>query len=316
MISFIERDRCPVCSSSETISLCKCRFDDNPIRNIADKYFSNLSNSHEGIYELVVCSFCKLIYQKYILAPYLMKQLYEEGIPDEESFKLDFSLQSVTQTSQYASDIMLLLNYLNRDPSTLKVYEYGFGWGRWIMLAQAFGCKCSGFDLSDNRNNYIRGKGIEIIPLENLTAESYDLINCEQVLEHVENPMILLKQLALALKQNGLISIAVPGCSKLSGFIKDRNLDKLFSDKRTSSLVWPLEHINSFPKSSLVYLAESLGLRRVKPPLLKQLGCKTYYFGRRRILKNLLLPVYDHFFDRTMNLWFVKPGDAERPRVT
>ena len=155
-------------------------------------------------------------------------------------------------------------------------------------------------------------KGIKIIPLEMLPCESYDVINCEQVLEHVEQPMMLLEKLVRALKQNGLISIAVPGCAKLNGFVKNRNLEKLFSDKRTSSLVWPLEHINSFSKFSLVYLAESLGLRRVKPPLLNQLACKTYYIGFRRILKNLLLPVYDQFFDRTMNLWFVKPGDDDK----
>ena len=174
------------------------------------------------------------------------------------------------------------------------------------MLARAFGCNASCWDIADNRNMSLKQNRIQIIEPEDLLPESFDIINCDNILEHVAEPRDLIGILARVLKGGGVLSVWVPNCFKLKKFIKRRDVDSLFSNRSISGLVHPLEHINSFTQLPLMRLAEFAGLSKIKPSMLKIYACNTYWFGARRILKNLIGPIRSRLPNRSEKFWLAK----------
>jgi SAM-dependent methyltransferase len=188
----------------------------------------------------------------------------------------------------------------------LRVYEYGMGSGRWCILARAFGCGVSCWDIAPNRNQVMRERGFEILLPEDLPAEGFDIINCEQVLEHAVHPRQIVNTLAKALKPGGLLIVDTPNCRKLLSRLQRKDGDRIFEEDRFRSLFHPLEHINCFTQKPLLRLASDAGLKRVKPPLWPRYACQTYWFGAGRIARNLLCPLRDWIFDNSVMLWLTK----------
>ena len=123
-----------------------------------------------------------------------------------------------------------------------------------------------------------------------LPRAGFDLIYCEQVLEHIENPAGFLLQLKGLLAPGACLYVGVPPVfplNRLSSMIirkrganpcglpiGDAALTNIFHD--------PDEHINVFTRRSLQYLADHSGMQLDKLPL--TLSTLTV----RRIIKQLL----------------------------
>ncbi len=96
---------------------------------------------------------------------------------------------------------------------------------------------------------------------EAIPDRQFDVINADQVFEHLPEPLVTLRQLRRALKPGGLLKISVP-----DGRSVKRNLgygDWLATADSPRSLnpVAPLEHINCFTRHVLIVMAAEVGLR-------------------------------------------------------
>ena len=308
---FIERAECPACASREVRLWCASRFDLAPVKRILEE--TDIAQTYPAIlhhpYEIWICSACRLIYQRYVLREEPLNYYYGRSLPDEATRRLDFGYSAIPHLAQLASDVLLLLNHLRKDPIDLKVYEFGQGWGRWLQLMRAAGCKVSCHDLSPSRNAAMASMGIACVEPTALESESLNVINCDQVLEHLANPRITFTALARALKPGGLLAIDVPNCWRLHRLGNHSpSMDRIFSDRQLSSLVHPLEHVNAFVQQPLLRMAADAGLVRAKPSAARRWACATYYVSPKRILRNLLGPVRDLIMDRSVKLWLMKPG--------
>lgn len=151
--------------------------------------------------------------------------------------------------------------------TTDSVIEVGCGQG--IILKQVRSKSRFGIDLSISNVKKARRlfkneilnlivANVEMIPVDD---HSFDRIICSDVIEHVQNPEKLLKEIIRILKQNGKIVITVPNdnlvdlCKKAVGFIK---LDKLLGIEYGGGDEW---HLHTFDMKQLKLIFNEKGLK-------------------------------------------------------
>jgi len=86
--------------------------------------------------------------------------------------------------------------------------------------------------------------------VENISADfNFDFISFNKVLEHVEDPINLLKNAVLHLKENGIIYIELPYSDTI-----------IFEEKQKERAEFFFEHLVIYNRSSLEYLIKKAGL--------------------------------------------------------
>ena len=146
-----------------------------------------------------------------------MHNVYDLIINSEKCKEYSLSDETVEET---LNNLEKSLNCFTDRKEITKSLDFGSGWGAW-----AGGC-------------------------------NFDLINCNQVLEHVPNPRATLKLLHDSLSKNGGVWIAVPHCD-------DRYLDwqqYVISKGNNSKALNPWEHTNYFTPDSLLKMCKAEGL--------------------------------------------------------
>ena len=146
-------------------------------------------------YTLCDCSSCGLIFQKDIPNDALMDRLYEHWIDPRGAFDRHLAEDDLSYYAEYAQEVMQLLAYFGRVPATVSMMDFGMGWGRWAMMAKAFGCDAHGSELSADRIAYARANGVKIVEWDDIPDQRFDVINADQVFEHIANPLDTLNYL-------------------------------------------------------------------------------------------------------------------------
>jgi len=153
-----------------------------------------------------------------------------------------------------------LFSYLKKNnkgiPNEVKFLDIGCGEGFVIKEALnrnwiSFGC-----DIADNLPSEMRGKFN--YSKNNLIDAKYpddyfDVIYMDSVLEHVPNPMQVLREMARILKKNGSAYIAVPNEESLYNGVK-RALYNIAGKKEIAAQLKPFQrpyHIQGFTPGSL-----------------------------------------------------------------
>ena len=97
-----------------------------------------------------------------------------------------------------------------------ELLEVGCGTGEFLAAAQSAGHQVVGLDLSREAVDYVRERhpGLDVrcetLDSPTLAPESFDVVAAFHVLEHVPDPIGLLKQMHELLRPGGLIYIRVP----------------------------------------------------------------------------------------------------------
>ena len=104
------------------------------------------------------------------------------------------------------------------------------GCGKGIMLNYG-NSKSFGIDINEYNISYIKSKGKKALKINDdgifpLKDNSFKVIICDQVLEHIENPSLLLSEMHRCLNLNGKLIIGVP---QKKGFLRDSD-HKIFYD--------------------------------------------------------------------------------------
>lgn len=258
---FEVRQVCPLCATAARAQ----GFVDKPMYSgqvnefVAQYYRQRVPNTvlQGTSYTIMYCTECDFYWQRHILNQALMRQLYESWIDPAES--LD---------KQKAKSLSLLLCAVHRVGSHLaalgktqpwgtKALDFGGGWGGWCQAAKALGCEAYLLELSAARIALSQRRGVRCFSsLEEIGSLRFALINAQQVMEHVPDPVGLLRELVAKLEPGGGISIGVPNASR----VRKRN------HLVRKGPCQPLEHINAFTPKSLARLVQTVGLRTAKCP--------------------------------------------------
>jgi len=102
---------------------------------------------------------------------------------------------------------LALLRYFDDIKKNQKVFEFGCGLGQNIFLLP----NAIGYDISKFCLKFAKKKGIKIITnIKDIKNDSFDVVLCSHVLEHVENPYKILKILKNKLKVGGKLILILP----------------------------------------------------------------------------------------------------------
>lgn len=290
---FVKRAACPVCNSFRHKNLCRIPYTSLPIRDYLIEYYRPVGPGVEfeflqgSEYALDECADCGLIYQSEIPGPALMKRLYECWLDPATLQQSERRERGVPHYFWASHQLAGALAFLERPTAELNFLDFGMGWGSWCLLAKGYGCNVYGAELSDARQEYANQSGITVLSADRLPEAHFDVINAEQVFEHLAEPCAILEKLRRALKPGGIIRIGVP----MAADIKKRLSiwDWAAADGTPTSLnaVAPLQHINCFSGESLRVLAAKVGMREVDVPSYYSLASNA-----KDAVRILLRPIY------------------------
>jgi 2-polyprenyl-3-methyl-5-hydroxy-6-metoxy-1,4-benzoquinol methylase len=265
-----------------------------------------------AVFSLRECAHCGLVFQEHIPNDSLMEILYEKWIDPSISYATHAKNDGLRRHAIYAQEILQVIGYFHRNPPEIACLDFGMGWGKWAQMARAFGCQCDGCELSPARIAHAQANGITVIRWEEIPRKQYDFINADQVLEHLPDPLGTLRHLVSALKPSGLIHISVPDGSDIKRRLAIMDWSAPKGSKNSLNPVSPLEHINCFPRRSLVAMAEAAGLQLFKMPLSNRYRFSIAAVSLRFTARNLILPLQQDLFGKGTDLLF-RPVPAQNP---
>lgn len=309
---FINLNCCPTCNSKDTKTLYSCNYLESPIIDYLESFYgsqgkNDLEYLKGSSYMLNECCECGLIYQKQIPNDFLMRKIYNEWINPKLSLnRLFHKNKNSTYYFAHAQEIMILIDYFKNIKRQLKFFDFGMGWGRWCLMAKAFGCNVYGTELSESRIKYAKSICINVIAWDEIPHFKFDFINTEQVFEHIPSPLKILKYLSHSLYQHGLIKISVPDGGDIRKRMKKLDWSARKGEKKSLNAISPLEHINCFKRSSIIKMANLAGLELAKTPIYIQLAHTTNWKGLSKIIRNLGKPIYRNLLKRGTYLFFRK----------
>lgn len=310
---FINLECCPACKTTHTKIIYSCNYLEPPIIDYLKSFYGSRGNINLMIlkgssYILNECFECGLIYQKQIPNDLLMKKIYDEWIIPKLSLnsRIHNCELNLNKKIEYAQEIMTILDYFKNIKRELKFLDFGMGFGRWCLMAKAFGCDVYGTELSENRIKYAQSISINVIDWDEISKLEFDFINTEQVFEHIASPLETLKYLSHSLKQHGLIKISVPDGGDIQKRLKRLDWSAQKGDKNSLNLVSPLEHINCFKRYTIIKMANLAGLKLAKIPLKIQFANMTNWKLFKPFTNNLITPIQRNLFRKGTYLFFHK----------
>jgi 2-polyprenyl-3-methyl-5-hydroxy-6-metoxy-1,4-benzoquinol methylase len=114
---------------------------------------------------------------------------------------------------KYLLNIPYELNYLKQLPKG-KLLDVGCGSGKTLKIAQQLGWKVYGIEIDRNAVKSARRDGLEVThasyeDLKKFNSE-FDCVICSHVLEHVYQPLKLIKLISERLKPGGVLLLSLP----------------------------------------------------------------------------------------------------------
>jgi 2-polyprenyl-3-methyl-5-hydroxy-6-metoxy-1,4-benzoquinol methylase len=294
---FDRRRECPACASGRFRIVYQSQYDEPPIKDYLVDFYSpqgivEFEYLKGATYVLCECAACGLIFQRDIPNPALMEKLYEQWIDPHKVFSQRQKEDDLAYYAHYAQEIMQIISYLRKEPSALRFLDFGMGWGKWALMAKAFGCDSYGTELSLERTDYAKANGIKVITWDEIPRQRFDFINTEQVFEHIPEPLQTLRHLKTALKTNGILKVSVPTANDIRRRLKVMDWQIPKGAKNSLNPVAPLEHINCFRRGSLLKMASEAEMEEVLIPVMVQYSHTTDWSGPKKVVKNILRPIY------------------------
>ncbi len=310
MKNFVERKKCPGCSNNKFITIYERRFDSQPIKDYLISFYGEQGDFNEndiadGVFEVVECKECSLIFQLYIPNDELMQKIYENWLKPDVQYKSKIENRGLGYSMQLNRQVAMIIAYLRRSPNQISMLDFGMGWGLWPAFAGLYGCDSYGFEISQTRIDHAKSIGVKVLSYDELISKKFDFINTEQVFEHVPNPSELLKNLHKLLNPGGIIRISVPNGEGIKRKLIDANFMLKKGNRNSINPIAPLEHINSFTYKNLSYLGKKHSYDVFEMPLKYEISfIQDWRPGNWK--NNFLKPIIQIFIHEPLVLYFKK----------
>jgi SAM-dependent methyltransferase len=263
-----ERSRCINCGDTKFDRLWEGRFTDEPTRSFMHKcHYSQDVVALLGAetFSLVRCQTCGMMFHQRILTPEWLNLLYSQWINDAQIEYIEAEYQTAKKreilferSRQYMKHLLRLQKLLPSKAEQFRILDYGCGDGAFLALANLFGFDVFGIDFSSVRNQRAAKTSITIFndleTLESARIGNINAVTLFQVLEHLEDPLIVLSKIATIMADGGVLIVEVPDCRGISQ-------PEQFSEFQS---VHPLEHINAFTHVTLKRMCEQVGFVFIK----------------------------------------------------
>ena len=249
-------ERCWVCEGTSFTRFHECRFDFTEYR-LQDPAL----HAYTGLTTwLVRCGSCGFAQPAELptLAGFFDRMYDQRWSPDWVASEYDATYKDVI--------FRAILRQLDRCASSRprRLLDIGAHAGRFLALARHSGWEVEGIELNPRTAAYAHqrtGAKVHQINAQTLadTGARFHAITLTDVLEHIPEPVALLRNVVRLLEPGGRLAVKVP-CGR-SQWIKERLLSRITSHE--VSLAGNLVHVNHFTPHSLKLALERAGLNHV-----------------------------------------------------
>ena len=301
-LDFVTRTACPGCGATGAHPLWSGRFSDVDITDhLAQFHYSADLSAELGDqpFDLVACTGCGLAYHRLILSDEGLATLYGRWIDPAQVARFE-AAHTAKRANPFAQGVQRLKTLMRlralmqgrvADTTPIRLMDFGCGDGEMLAAAKVLGMDPIGIDISTSRADAARGAGAVVLPdLATFDAKGGGKVHAvvlSQVLEHVSDPVGLLRALALRMVPGGVLFVAVPDCS---GLTRPRDFDGFHR-------LQPLEHLNAFTPHTLRETVTRAGFLPLRRPMA---SLDTRPIGVLRALASLIYQpaTTDQFFRR------------------
>lgn len=183
---------------------------------------------------------------------------------DNQQYRENFDISSMVGADfaqhRYKSlcDVLERFDVQVTSKPNRRLLDVGCGTGDFLQVAQRDGWQVTGTELSTTAAEQIASRlGISILIGEitslQLPEVTYDLITSYHVIEHLIEPLAMLRRLYQLVSDEGAIFLETPNIGSLGARLR----------RAKWSHIIPPEHITYFQPSSLQYALEQAGFKRV-----------------------------------------------------
>ena len=132
-----------------------------------------------------------------------------------------------------------------------NLLEIGCSTGFFLEEAKSNGWNVKGIELNPSAVSFAKKKGIDVINedyVKIIFKKKFDIICAFDVLEHLFDPLKIIKKIKKDLKKNGLFFLYVPNWQSAT---------RLLIGEKNSHFIWPTHHLTYFtPKTLEKFLAK------------------------------------------------------------
>ena len=288
---FVERTACISCGSERLDAVAGGGFDDEPLRGFiqADPWgVSPLPFVAGKGWTLVRCADCAQMFHRSVLSERWNERRFSEWMT--ESAMRQFTApadtpEAVFERGRNHVEHILRIERLTRSLRSghaVSLLDFGCGWGEFLNACRGFGFSCCGVDRSAARRQAghfpIFSRLEELAELPAATA-GFHAVTLFEVLEHLDDPLSLLRALSGLMVDRGVLVLETPDCTGVSGI-------RVLEEYRK---VHPLDHINAFTPATLRGIAARAGFAPVHARAVHVTGEPVRLLKKE--VKNLLHPL-------------------------
>lgn len=195
------------------------------------------------IYE---CTSCGLVFLSTL--EHIDKYFYESANMHKDAPDMD--LESWIKNT--ARDDERRYNQLLPLIKNKKVLDFGCGNGGFLKLARNAALDCAGVEVEARLKTYFAKNNLSVYSNIKLVDGNFDIITLFHVLEHIPDPINLLKRLSKKLEKDGRIIIEVPNANDA--------LLSLYESEPFSLFTYWSPHLYLFSNVTLKAIGERAGL--------------------------------------------------------
>lgn len=260
MTSINRLERCPACDSiNDPVPVVSINESNRKLYlEYSKKKYNGLIDDWLNILKLEIdhCTDCGHYW--YLEQPNqtMLNNMYDLGRPLLPIKKI----QDRSASPKMISEMNRLMKLVGRPEP--RLLDYGSGFGRWARAAVIKGFDVTAYEPSKERGLENNEIGFTLVhDIEELKNHLFDVINLEQVLEHVSDPVKLLHDLREFCAPGSMVRITVPNV------LRCPEGDKLwyewpYNGTRAHTMA-PFEHLHGFTPRSLLSMIDRAGFEPV-----------------------------------------------------
>jgi SAM-dependent methyltransferase len=278
-----------------------------PLCNQTDcRNFPIFYDFHQKRFQAKQCAHCSFVYLDPRPTPEELQLLYSDEyfLHDGADFGAhspsDYESAAIKGSAKFPE----ILGWIKRYKPSGEFFEIGCGMGYFLDFARTSGYAVSGIEYAELGVQRCRTKfGLDVhrASFEELTLQPdrYDVMFMGDVLEHLVQPLEMLRKAHSMLKPSGVVAAEVPSMfNSLTGRVAVAGMRMMHTSKKMSM---PPYHVNEFTPKTLRMMIERAGFKhciivqRIKPPseitlrgsLFERIAKKTMHYPNYGLTKSL-----------------------------
>lgn len=251
----IKRNVCPTCSGNDFKTIYTLSYSNDKLSSFLRSYYGNrieIDKIKDNKYNLLECLNCSLIFQEEIPNENFSNILYEDLIDPEVSLNKKNNYEN-KYYKKLNYEIDLINSIFKKNLESIRILEFGAGWGYWSKFLQNKNYNICAFEISKKRIDFMKKNKIKVVNELKNSQDKFDLIYSEETFEHISHPKETLLTMSKLLNDNGFILLRFP-----STYLFKSKLNDAYKPK--DDCAHPLEHINLFNKKSFKFMVEDTDL--------------------------------------------------------